>query len=103
MGLLLSALNVNYRDVKHIIPFLVQMGMFLSPVVYPSTMVPEKYQWLMVFHPVAGVIEAYRAVVSQSHPIDWLGVGGALTTNLVILAIGFAYFRRTERSFADFI
>lgn len=103
MGFLLSALNVNYRDVKHTIPFLVQMGMFLSPVVYPATMIPAKYKYLMMFHPVAGVIEGFRAMVSSNRPIDWLAIGGALATNLVVLTIGFLYFRKTERSFADFI
>ena len=103
MGLLLSALNVNYRDIKHTIPFLIQIGMFLSPVVYPTTMIPDRFKYLLVFHPVAGVIDAYRAVVALNRPINWIGLGGATISSLIVLSIGFAYFRRTERTFADFI
>jgi len=103
VGLLLSALNVAYRDVKHIIPFLAQIGMFVSPVVYPLAMIPERYRVLMLLNPVTGVIEAFRASISTTRPIDWGAFGISTAVTLVIFVIGFVYFRKTERNFADII
>jgi lipopolysaccharide transport system permease protein len=102
ISLFLSALNVRYRDVKHTIPFVVQIGMYASPVVYPTSMIPEKYQILMLFHPVAGVIEAFRSVVA-SRPINWLSYSTSVAVTIVIFVVGFTYFRLQERSFADVI
>lgn len=102
VGQLLAALNVNYRDIKHALPFLVQIWMFASPVVYPMSMVPERYQWLVSLNPIAGIIEATRAVISgRPVPWEWLGISGAMT--IVIFIVGLWYFQRTARRFADVI
>jgi lipopolysaccharide transport system permease protein len=73
VGLWLSALNVQYRDIRYVIPFLIQLWMFLSPVIYPVSMVPEKYQWLLALNPMGGVIKAYRASILGHQPILLIG------------------------------
>ncbi|MBK1701570.1 ABC transporter permease [Thiococcus pfennigii] len=102
VGQLLAALNVNYRDIKHALPFVVQIWMFASPVVWPLSMVPEPYQWLASLNPIAGIIEATRAVISGSPvPWDWVSISAAMA--LLLFALGLWYFQRTARRFADVI
>lgn len=102
VGQLLAALNVNYRDIKHALPFLVQIWMFASPVVYPMSMVPERYQWLASLNPIAGIIEATRAVIScRPVPWNWVGISAAMTA--LVFVWGLWYFQRTARRFADVI
>lgn len=102
VGQLLAALNVNYRDIKHALPFLVQLWMFASPVVYPMSMVPENYRWLVSLNPIAGIIEATRALIAgRPVPWEWLGISSLMT--VVIFAFGLWYFQRTARRFADVI
>lgn len=102
LGLLLSALNVNYRDVKHTVPFMVQIGLFLSAVVLPVSQVPERFRPLTLFNPVIGVIEASRAVVA-GRPVDWTAYGASYAISFAVLIIGYLYFRKAERVFADTI
>jgi lipopolysaccharide transport system permease protein len=103
VGLWLSALNVQYRDIRYAIPFLIQIWMFISPVIYPVSLVKERYQWLLAINPMGGVIHAYRACLLGHQPIDWQ----LLTLSaLIILAIffgGLYYFRRMEKVFADVV
>ncbi|MBN1104246.1 MAG: ABC transporter permease [Deltaproteobacteria bacterium] len=103
VGLWLSALNVQYRDIRYVIPFLIQLWMFVSPVIYPVGMVKEGYQWLLALNPMGGVIHAYRASLLAHQPVDWslLGISSAI---IVLLFLGgLYYFRRMERVFADVI
>lgn len=103
VGLWLSALNAQYRDIRYAIPFLIQIWMFVSPVIYPVSLVQGKYQWLLALNPMGGVIHAYRACLLGHQPIDW-GLLGLST--LIILALfigGLYYFRRMEKIFADVI
>jgi lipopolysaccharide transport system permease protein len=103
VGLWLSALNVQYRDIRYAIPFLIQVWMFISPVIYPVSLVHGKYQWLLALNPMGGVIHAYRASLLGHQPIDWSLL--ALST-LIILALflgGLYYFRRMEKVFADVV
>ncbi len=101
-GQLLAALNVNYRDIKHALPFIMQIWMFASPVVWPMSMVPEPYQWLVSLNPIAGIIEATRAVISgRPVPWDWVSVSAAMA--LLLFVWGVWYFQRTARRFADVI
>lgn len=102
VGQFLAALNVNYRDIKHALPFVVQLWMFASPVVYPVSMVPEKFHWLVNLNPISGIIEATRALI-VGKPLDWGALGLAGVGTLAILLLGFWYFERTERRFADVI
>jgi len=103
VGMWLSALNVQYRDIRYVIPFLIQLWMFVSPVIYPVSMVTEKYRWLMALNPMSGVINAYRASLLGHKPIEW----HYLTISTVIIAIiflsGLYYFRRMEKTFADVV
>lgn len=101
-GLFLAALNVNYRDVKHALPFLVQLWFFASPVVYPLSMVPERYQWLVSLNPLTGIIETSRALL-VGRPVPWGALSVSFGVIVVVLILGLWYFQRTERRFADVI
>lgn len=103
LSLGLAALNVKYRDVRYAVPFLLQVWFFLTPVVYPASIVPERYRLLLALNPMTGVIEGFRwALVGRSDaPWGLLGVSTAVT--LVLLVGNLAYFRRVEQDFADVI
>lgn len=103
VGLWLSALNVRYRDVGHAVPFLVQVWLFVSPVAYPVTLVPERWQLLYSLNPVVAVVEGFRwAMLGQKLPaLETMAISGAVV--LLSLVGGLAYFRRVERTFADVI
>jgi lipopolysaccharide transport system permease protein len=103
VGLWLAALNVQFRDVRYTVPFLTQIWMFLTPVAYPSSLVPEAYRPLYGLNPMAGVVEGFRwALLGQGElPLGLLAV--SLGTVLALLVGGLYYFRRLERSFADIV
>jgi lipopolysaccharide transport system permease protein len=107
VGLWLSALNVRYRDVRHTIPFLIQLWLFLSPVVYPASKVPAKWRVYYGLNPMAGVVEGFRwCLLGKGAPpetlsTDMLWVSVAATA--VVLVTGALYFRRSERTFADVV
>ncbi len=103
VGLWLSALNVQYRDIRYVIPFLIQLWMFISPVIYPVSMVPEKYRWALALNPMGGIIKAYRASLLGHQPIDWFLLG--ISTGIIIITFtsGMYYFRRMEKTFADVV
>ncbi len=103
VGLWLSALNVQYRDIRYVIPFLIQLWMFVSPVIYPISMVPQKYQWLLALNPMGGVIEAYRASLLGHMPINWFLLGLSTVVIIILFLSGLYYFRRMEKTFADVI
>jgi lipopolysaccharide transport system permease protein len=103
VGLWLSALNVEYRDIRYAIPFIIQIWMFVSPVIYPVSMVKEKYQWLMALNPMGGVINAYRASLLGHQPIDWTLLGISAAIILILFFSGMYYFRRMEKTFADVV
>jgi lipopolysaccharide transport system permease protein len=103
VGLWLSALNVQFRDIRYVIPFLIQLWMFLSPVIYPVNIAGEKYRWLLALNPMGGVIEAYRASILAHLPIDWRLLGISTSMIVLILVTGLYYFRRMERTFADVV
>jgi lipopolysaccharide transport system permease protein len=103
-GLWLSALNVLYRDVGYVMPFLTQFWMFVSPIVYPASMVPEKWQPLYAINPMTGVIEGFRWAMlgTQDSPPVVMLVTSA-TVAVLLLVSGLLYFRRMERLFADMV
>jgi lipopolysaccharide transport system permease protein len=103
-GLWLAALNVKYRDFRHIIPFIVQFGFYISPVGYSSSVVPEKWRLLYSLNPMVGVIDGFRWAILGGESKIYLP-GFILSTALVCLlfASGIWYFRKTERTFADVI
>jgi lipopolysaccharide transport system permease protein len=100
VGLALSALTVSYRDFKYVVPFAMQIWIYVTPVIYPVSSVPEKYRWLLALNPMAGIIDGYRAAL-LSRPFDWstLGISAGVTAGALVL--GMFYFRKTERRFAD--
>jgi lipopolysaccharide transport system permease protein len=103
ISLWLSALNVKYRDVAHLIPFLIQVWMYAAPVVYPVSMVPERWRTLYALNPMVTVVEGFRWSLLGTPPPDIaLALAGSAAT-LVTLAGGLWYFRSTERTFADVI
>lgn len=101
VGCWLAALNIQYRDVKYVVPFLVQVWMYLSPIVYPMSMVPEKYRTLYALNPMAGVIEGFRSVLLGTQAVAWSTIAVSLLAGVVLFVSGALYFRRTERVFAD--
>jgi lipopolysaccharide transport system permease protein len=103
VGLWLSALNVQYRDIRYAIPFIIQLWMFVSPVIYPVSMVKEKYQWLLSLNPMGGVIKAYRASLLGHMPIDWFLLGISSAIIIFIFFSGLYYFKRIEKTFADVV
>jgi lipopolysaccharide transport system permease protein len=103
IGLFLSAVNVRYRDVPYAIPFLMQVWMFASPVIYPVTFVPGKWHWLLSVNPMTGVLEGFRwSLLGDPAPAAWV-LGVSIGVAVVASAIGIVYFRRSERGFADVI
>ena len=103
VGLWLSALNVEYRDVKYVVPFLTQFWMFATPIAYPSSLLHEPWRTLYGLNPIAGVVEGFRwgLLGTQTHPGKILIASSA--TALVLLVSGALYFRRMERTFADVV
>ena len=102
-GYWLAALNVQYRDVRHVSPFLLQIWMYASPIVYPMSLVPESYRSIYALNPMAGVISAFRSMLLGT-PGPSLGeLGISVAGGLMILIAGAIYFRHTERVFADVV
>lgn len=101
-GMWLSALNVKYRDVRFALPFVVQLWMFLSPVIYPSSFLPAKLRWLFSLNPMTGIIEGYRSSLFGL-PFKWFALATSSTITLIVLIYSSYSFRRMEKSFADII
>lgn len=97
----LTALAVQYRDVKHAMTFVVQLAMYASPVVYPTSLIPDRYRLLYAANPMVGVIEGFRAGLLGTQPMPWdlIAVGASVTA--VLMLTGLAFFRSKERIFAD--
>jgi len=103
VGLWLSALNAIYRDVRYVVPFLVQFWMFASPVAYPASLVPERWRWLYALNPLTGVIEGFRwALTGQGEAPDRM-LAASTVAVLALLAGGLIYFRRIETTMADVV
>lgn len=102
-GLWLAALNAMYRDVRYVLPFLVQFWMFASPVAYPSTLVPAKWRWLYGLNPMAGVIEGFRWSLTGQGERPGPLVFASASVVLVVLFGGLAYFQKMESTVADIV
>ena len=104
-GLYLTALNVKYRDFRYIIPFIVQFGLFISPVGFSSSVVPEKWQWLYALNPVVGVIDGFRWCIVSDAPNPMLHIPFYISLSVIIFFIWISLyqFRKMERNFADLI
>lgn len=97
----LTALAVQFRDVKHAMSFLVQFGMYASPVVYPASLIPERYRFLYAVNPMVGVIESFRSSLLGTQPMPWGLLSIGATSAVVFLLTGLYFFRRKECVFAD--
>src|SRR5688572_24842618 len=102
VGTWMSALNVKYRDVRFALPFLIQIWLFVSSVILPSSALPDKYRWLLMLNPMSGIIEGYRSAL-LGLPFDWPAIGVAAAITVVVLVYAIYSFTRVERSFADII
>lgn len=102
-GFWFSALNVKYRDVQHAIPFLIQIWMFATPVIYPTSLLGDEYGWLLMLNPMGGVIEAFRPAVLGHMPIQWIPLAISTSVGFIVFVGGMFYFRSVERYFADVI
>lgn len=102
VGMWLSALNVKYRDIKFALPFLIQLWMFVSPVIYPSSFLPEKFRWLLSLNPLTGIIETYRSSLF-GRPFNWTALAISTAVTLAALIYSSYTFRRMEKSFADIV
>jgi len=100
IGLLFSALTVRYRDFRHIVPFLLQLGIYASPVGYSAALIPDKWVPLYYLNPIAGIIDAFRWSIIGSEPSTY-GIVSALIITAVVLVTGMVYFRSAESRFAD--
>lgn len=101
IGMWLSALAIQYRDVKHAVPFLAQLLLYAAPVVWPVSLIPPAYRLLYGLYPMAGVVEGFRSALLATQPMPWdLIAMGTLSTSVILLSGAF-YFRRMERVFAD--
>lgn len=100
IGLWTSAINIQYRDVRYALPFFLQLLIFLTPVFYPSSMIPAKYQFLLLLNPMAAVVDGFRAVLFGT-AIPWDRLGIAVAISMTVAIAGFLYFRRMEQTFAD--
>jgi lipopolysaccharide transport system permease protein len=101
IGYWLSALNTEYRDVMYIVPFLVQFWMFVTPVVYPSTLVPERFRWLLGLNPMSGVVEGLRWCMLGYGPRPGPMLLVSVLVAVVVFISGIAWFRYRERTFVD--
>jgi lipopolysaccharide transport system permease protein len=101
VGLLLSALNVKYRDIRHGVPFVLQIWMFASPVLYPLSLVSGRWALLLSLNPLAGVIQGFRAALLGRGEIPWNLLAASSATALIILLCSLLVFRRLEKIFAD--
>lgn len=101
-GTLLSALTVAYRDFRYVIPFLLQFWMFATPVVYPASLVPARWRWVMELNPMTGLVEGFRSAF-LGRPFDVGAIGISLAASLALLLAAVAYFERVERRFADIV
>jgi lipopolysaccharide transport system permease protein len=103
VSMLFAAANVRYRDVKHVIPFILQLGLFLTPVIYPADFLPARLRPLLALNPLSGVMEGFRASLFPKRGFDVQLVAISLAMALLLFLLGALYFRRAERTFADII
>jgi lipopolysaccharide transport system permease protein len=102
VGMLVSALAVRYRDVRYVLPFAIQVWFFVTPIIYPSSLVPPEHRWLLALNPLTGIVDGYRAALF-GRPLPWplLGLSAAMAVALLLAAA--AAFKRAERSLAELL
>jgi lipopolysaccharide transport system permease protein len=101
-GLILSSINVKYRDVRYVLPYFIQMLVFITPVIYPAS-IAGKYEWILKLNPMAVVVENARAVLLRSGEVDYNALAIALILGTILFTLGVFVFKKTERFFADIV
>jgi len=99
----LAALNVKYRDIKYAIPFAIQLWLFITPIIYPSSIFPERFRWVLALNPLTGLIEMFRFAVIPGQTVHWDLLALSLATTVLVTLFGLVYFKRAERAFADIV
>lgn len=101
-GLFFASLNVKYRDVRAALPFLVQLAFFLTPVIYPVSLIPERFQYLIYLNPIAGALSLVRGSL-ENQPVNWGGLGVSCLVIVCFIMLGVWYFKKVEKRFVDII
>lgn len=101
IGTLLATLNVRYRDIRYALPFFIQFLLFVTPVIYPVTLVPEKFHWLLALNPMTGIIQTARSIIIGGASIDWALLGTSFVLTCFIFLLSLFLFRKNETIFAD--
>lgn len=102
VGLILSSISAKYKDFSHLAGYLVQIWMYASPIIYPLSKIPEKWQWLAVINPMTGIIEAFRSMLLGTHGVSLPQYACSAAISAVLCVIGVLVFQRVARSFVDF-
>lgn len=102
LGLFMAALNVKYRDVRYALPFFIQILLFVTPVIYPVSIL-HKYSWILALNPMTGIIEAARASILGTAPVNWNFLLISCVVCLFLFVVGLFYFKKTEKYFADIV
>ena len=103
LGMFFAALNVKYRDIKYALPFFIQLLLFATPIIYPASMIPERFQWLLALNPLSSLIEMFRYVVVPNRTVDWNSLGISVAITGALYVAGVAYFKSTEKAMADLV
>jgi lipopolysaccharide transport system permease protein len=103
LGAFFAALNVKYRDIKYALPFFIQLLLFATPIIYPASIVPERFQWLLALNPLSALIEAFRYVVAPGRSVGWSALWVSFVVTGAVFVAGVAYFRKTEKTMADLV
>jgi len=102
-GMLMAAMSVKYRDIKYVLPFLIQLMLFATPIIYPSSVVPERFRPFLALNPIWGMVDCFRACLLPNQPFDFKLIGISVGVTFVVFAAGLYYFRKSEKTFADII
>ncbi|WP_353414697.1 ABC transporter permease [Arenicella sp. 4NH20-0111] len=102
IGLWLSAITVTYRDFRYVVPFMLQLWMYITPVIYPTSFIPAEFRWLTYLNPITGWVSGTRSAFLGTQ-IDWIACGCSLALSLIMLSVGLRYFSNAEQRFADVI
>jgi lipopolysaccharide transport system permease protein len=102
IGMWMSALNVKYRDIRYALPFVIQLWMFASPIIYPSSIVPSKWRWVLKINPLTGIVEGFRSALFGT-ALDWRALLMSGVVTLAVLIYSIYAFRRMEKTFADIV
>jgi len=103
VSMFLAAVSVRYRDVKYLLPFVIQLMLFATPIIYPITMVPARFRPILALNPCWGMVDSFRACLLPNQPIDLKLIGISIGLTFVVFAGGLFYFRKSEKTFADII